>query len=87
MTNYRHIKSANTKQKLMDINLKVTQQFCEGLHKPRLANDVFNDNGNDNIFKSSLYIFNTKRCIPAVVPGKATIYPYERETFCFCQHQ
>ena len=60
----------------MGITLIDTLQFWDRLHKCVLANSLFNDNGNENIFKSSLDILNPKRCIPAVVPGKAPIYPY-----------
>ena len=55
------------------------------LHKLSLENYVFNDNGNSNILKSSLNIFNQKRWIPAVFPGKYLIYLYESETFYVCQ--
>ena len=48
---------------------------------------MFKYNGYENIFKSSLDIFNPKRWIPAVVPYKAPIYPYKSETFCVCQSQ
>ena len=61
--------------------MTVTQQWWEILHKLGLANYVFTEKRNENIVKSSLGIFNTKRWIPAVVPGKAPIYPYESETF------
>ena len=48
---------------------------------------MFNDNGDDNIFNSSLYIFNPKRWITTVVPGKAPISLYESETVCVYQSQ
>ena len=51
------------------------------LHKIELINYVLNDNGNDNIFKSSLGIFNLKFWITAVVPGKDPISPYKSENF------
>ena len=56
------------------------------LHKLRLKNSVFNDNGNDNIFKSSLNLFNPKCWITDVFPGEAPISPYESETLCVCQY-
>ena len=67
--------------------MKVTQQCWERLHKLGLENCVFNDNGNENIFNSSLDIFNKKRCIPAIIPGEDPIYPYKSETFCVYQSQ
>ena len=87
MTNYCQMISDNTEQMFMDIHLTVTQQFREGLHKPGLENSVLNDNGNENIFKSSIDIFNTKRWIPAIVPGEDPISPYENETFYVHQFQ
>ena len=69
--------SDHTKQMYMDIPLTVTQQCWERLYTFRLANPVFNDNGNENIFKSSLYIFNPKLWIPAVVPGGTPISQYK----------
>ena len=48
---------------------------------------MFNDNGNENIFKSSLNIFNTKHCIPAIVHVEDPISPYKSETFCVYQSQ
>ena len=74
MLNYCHMNSDNAKQMFMDIPLKVTQQCWESLHKIGLESSMLNDNGNDNIFKSSLDIFYPNRWIPAVVPGKAPIY-------------
>ena len=59
----------------------------ERLHKLRLENSVFNDNVNENIFKSSLDIFNPKLCVPGVVTVKASISSYKSETFCVCQSQ
>ena len=78
--------SDNTKQMFIDIPLKFTQQFWEGLHKLGLANSMLNNNGNENIFKSSLDIFNPKRWILDVVPGKSPISTYESETFCVYQY-
>ena len=60
----------------MDIPLTVTQQFLESLHKLGLEHSAFNDNGNENIFKSSLDIFNPKRWVSAVVLGEDSISPY-----------
>ena len=71
----------------MDINLAVKPKCWERLYKPRSENSMFYDNGNKDIFKSSLYIFYPKRWIPAAMPGKSTIYLYESETFCVCQSQ
>ena len=48
---------------------------------------MFNDNGNDNMFKPSLDIFNPKRWILAVVPGKAPISTYESEEVYVCKSQ
>ena len=79
--------SDNKKQMFMDIPLKVTQQCWERLHKLGLENSVFNYNGNENIFKSSLDIFDPKRWILRVVPGEAPISPYKSETFCVYQSQ
>ena len=61
MPNYCQMTSDNTKQMFMDITLTVTQQCWERLHKLGLENSVFNDNRNENIFKSSLDIFNRER--------------------------
>ena len=71
----------------MDIPVTVTHQFWERFHKLGLENSMFNDNGNDNISKSSLDIFNPKRWITTVVPGKAPISLYESETVCVYQSQ
>ena len=57
------------------------------LHKLRLSNYVFNNNSNDNIFKSTLNILNPKRLITAVVPGKYSIASYGSETFFIFQSQ
>ena len=65
----------------MDIPLKVVQQCWERLNKPGLTDYEFNDNGNENIFKSSLDIFILKRWIPAVVTGESLISLYKSETF------
>ena len=56
------------------------------LHKLRLTNSVFNDNGNENIFNSSLNLFNPNFWIADVFPGEAPIYPYESDTLCVCQY-
>ena len=69
MPNYCQITSYNTTTKIMNIPLIATQQFWESLHKLGLSNSVFNGNGNENIPKSSLDIFNPKRWITAVVSG------------------
>ena len=61
--------SDNTKQMFMGVYLTVTQPCWEKLRKIGLENSVFNDNGSENVFKSSLDIFKTKRWISAVVPG------------------
>ena len=87
MPNYWHITSDNTKQMFMDIPLTVTQKCWKSLHKLGLENSVFNDNVNENVFKSSLDIFNPKRWISDVVPGEAPISPYKSETFCVFQSQ
>ena len=50
MNNYCQMTSDNKKQNSMDIHLTVTQQCWERLHKLRLENSVFNNNGNDNTF-------------------------------------
>ena len=87
MPNYYQIKRDNTKNMFMDILLTFTQKCWERLHKLGLSNSVFNDNGNESIFKSSLDILNPKCWIPAVVPGKSTIYTCKNETFRVCQPQ
>ena len=87
MPNYFQMTCDNTKEMFMDIPLTVAQKCWERLHKIGLENYVFSDNGNENIFKSSLNIFNPKLWIPDIVPGKAPIYQYESETFCVCQYQ
>ena len=77
--------SDNTKQMFTDIPLTNTQQCWEKQNKIGLATSMLNDNGNENIFKSSLDIFNPKRWIPDVVPGEAPISLYKIETFYVCQ--
>ena len=52
-----------------------------------MENSVFNDNGNENILKYSLDIYNPRLLITGVAPGEAPISPYESETFCVCQSQ
>ena len=59
----------------IDIPLEATQKCWEGLHEIGLGNSTFNDNGNDNIFKSLLNIFNPKIWIPDFFLGKSPIYP------------
>ena len=86
VSNYYQMTSDNTKNNI-DIPLTVTQKCWERLHKLRLANSMFDDNGNENIFNSSLNILNPRRWIPTLVPAKDPIYPYESETFCVCQSQ
>ena len=87
MSNYSHMISDNTKQMFVDIPLTVTQQCLESLHKLGLADSIFNENMNENVFKSSLGIFDPKRWIPAVVHGKAPIFPNKSEKFCVCLYQ
>ena len=67
--------------------LIITQKFWERLHKRGLENYLFNDNGNENIFKSSLDIFNPKCWIPDIFPGKSPISTETIETLYVCQSQ
>ena len=85
MPNYFQMTSDNTKQMFTDIPLTNTQQCWEKQNKIGLATSMLNDNGNENIFKSSLDNFNPKRWIPDVVTGEAPIYPCKSETFYVCQ--
>ena len=55
MPNYCQRTGDHTKQIFMDISLTVTQMFWERLHKLGLENSVFNDNGNENIFKILIF--------------------------------
>ena len=71
----------------MDTLLAVTKKCWERLHKIGLENSVFKYIVNDNIFKSSLDIFNPKLWIPDVVPCESPISPYKSETFYVCQSQ
>ena len=71
----------------MDIPLTATQKCWEMINKLGLEKYVLKYNENENIFKSSLDILNTKCWIPDVLTDKAPIYAYESETLCVCQYQ
>ena len=87
MPNFFQMTSDNTKQIFMDVPLTFTQHCWERLHKFGSENYVCNDNGNDNIFKSSLNTFNPMRWIRFVVPDRDSISPYESEKFYICQYK
>jgi hypothetical protein len=86
MPKYCQMTSDNTRQMFMEIKLSISQQCWETLHHLGLASAIYDDNGNENIFKSSLDFLHPTRWVPPVVPGEAVISPFESETFC-CQLQ
>ena len=72
------------KTNFYDINIQISYDCWKRLHQIGLANDIIDNNGDRNEFKSSLDYFHVKRWVPVVVPGEGFISPYERDTFAIC---
>ena len=85
MPKYINMTYDNTKQCFVELPINISDECWNRLNQIGLANSVFNEEGDRNIFSSSLDYFHPKRWVPAVVPGEASISPFESETFCVCQ--
>ena len=85
MPKYFHMSPDCTRPHFIDLPIQISDECWHRLHKIGVANSVFNEKKERNIFKSNIDFFHPKRWIPAVEPGATPMSPFESHTFCICQ--
>ena len=82
---YIHLTPDCTRPHFIDLPVTISDECWDRLNKIDVANSVFNEKKERNVFKCTINFFHPKRWIPAVVPTELPISPYESQTFCVCQ--
>ena len=74
---YIHLTPDCTRPHFIDLPVTISDECWDRLNKIDVANSVFNEKKERNVFKCTINFFHPKRWIPAVVPTELPIPPYE----------
>ena len=75
----------NTIHQFVDLPLHISEECWKRLSNIGLANEPFDEHGNQNQFKSRLEFFHPKRYVPPVNPNEDKMSPVDGYTFSCCR--